>query len=287
MDPILIHRCPGALLDPRALREKAPMHLYDYVPGKSRLVLSVPHAGTWLPDDIASQLREDARDLRDTDWFVPRLYELPEWAEATRLVAAVSRYVVDLNRPASDESLYPGQATTGVCPETHFDGTPVYQAATPLSSAERARRIAIYWQPYHAQLQFALDETIRREGWAVLLDAHSIASRVPRLFEGQLPDLNFGTNHGRSCSPHLQAAIDDFAARLPARGFSSVVNGRFVGGYITRHYGESRAVEAVQLEISQAAYLDETTRRWDPARAVRLQQLLADFATLLNSLGPS
>lgn len=262
------------------------MHLYDYAPGTSPLVLSVPHAGTWLPDDIAAQLREDARDLRDTDWFVPRLYEVPELDGATRLVAAVSRYVVDLNRPASDESLYPGQATTGVCPETHFDGTPVYPSAAGVTPAERARRIAIYWQPYHAQLRAALDETIRRHGFALLLDAHSIASRVPRLFEGQLPDLNFGTNHGRSCSPQMQAALEDFAARLPARGYSSVVNGRFVGGYITRHYGADRPVQAVQLEISQAAYLDEATRRWDPTRAARLQQVLADFASLLNSLGP-
>ena len=263
------------------------MRLFDYRQGHSALILSVPHAGTWIPDDIAPLLREDARCLPDTDWFVPRLYALPGLDDATRIFAQVSRYVVDLNRPPDDASLYPGQATTGVCPETHFDGTPVYREGWTLSSEERARRIAFYWRPYHEKLRVELDRSIRQHGFAVLLDAHSIASRVPRLCSGQLPDLNFGTNQGGSVSPELQAQIEQFAARVATQGFSSVVNGRFVGGYITRHYGNpAQQVQAVQLEISQAAYMDEATRAWDDAKASRLQEVLAEFVAVLREWRP-
>ncbi len=264
------------------------MRLFDYRQGNSPLVLSIPHAGTWIPDDIAPMLREESRGLPDTDWFVPRLYALPALQDATRIIAQVSRYVVDLNRPPSDESLYPGQATTGVCPETHFDGNPVYRQGYSVGSEERERRIGMYWRSYHEQLRAALDRSLQQHGYAVLLDAHSIASRVPRLFDGQLPDLNFGTNQGRSCSPAFEQSIERFAGELPSRSFSSVVNGRFIGGYITRHYGGvSSPVEAVQLEISQAAYMDESNRSWDAARAARLQVVLSEFAKTLGEWRPA
>jgi N-formylglutamate amidohydrolase len=156
----------------------------------------------------------------------------------------------------------------------------VYRREYEVTPDERARRIGLYWQPYHDQLRHALDRAIAEHGFAVLLDAHSIASRVPNLFEGQLPDLNFGTNHGRSGTSKFQRAIEQFAGSVS--GFSAVVNGRFVGGYITRHYGGSdHQVEAVQLEISQAAYLDESTGVWENDRASRLQSVLVEFVKLL------
>ena len=257
------------------------MRLFEFRRGDLPLIVSVPHAGTWVPDSIARNMTEASRGLRDTDWFVPRLYELPGLERATLLTANVSRYVIDLNRPPTDESLYPGQNTTSVCPERHFDGMPIYRDGYTISPEEKARRILDYWRPYHFQLRAALDSTIERFGSVVLLDGHSIASRVPNLFDGQLPDLNFGTNKAQSVSAEFQSLIDQFVAGI--EGYTTAVNGRFVGGYITRHYGaQSPQIEAIQLEISQAAYLEESTGHWDDARAKSLQAVLSKFIAALS-----
>jgi N-formylglutamate deformylase len=172
------------------------------------------------------------------------------------LQANYSRYVIDLNRPSSGESLYPGQTTTGLCPAETFRGEPLYHDGGAPAAADVAERVERYWQPYHRALRAELDRLLALHGQVLLWEAHSIASVLPRLFDGQLPALNIGTFDGKSCAP----AIHDATVGATAAGpFSWVANGRFKGGYITRHYGEpARGVHAVQLEMTQCMYMDET-----------------------------
>lgn len=259
--------------------------IFEFRPGKLPILVSVPHAGTEIPPEIAERLNESARQLPDTDWLVDRLYELPILSEASLIVARTSRYVVDLNRPPSDESLYPGQNTTGLCPLIQFDGTPLYRAGAEPNSSEISSRVRSYWQPYHNQIQEELIRLRSEHRRVLIFDAHSIASQVPRLFPGVLPDFNFGTNHGATCSPSFQQAIERFAGEQLGE-YSHIINGRFVGGYITRTYGQpSVCIEGLQLELSQATHLDEAARTWDSALAARLQSVLSRlFATLLEEL---
>lgn len=253
-----------------------PLPLFSLRSGSIPLIVSIPHAGTDVPDGLRARMTDAALRLPDTDWFVPRLYDVPELTAATLISANVSRYVIDLNRPPTDENLYPGQNTTRLCPETNFDGTPVYRDGKPLSRDEIQARIGEFWQPYHAELRQQLARTRAQFGFATLLDLHSIASRVPNLFEGVLPDLNFGTNHGQSVGPSFQAMIDQAAASQ--REYSAIVNGRFVGGYITRHYGNpDQQVHTLQLELSQATYMDESSALWDSDKVSRIQPVLRQF----------
>ncbi|MFO0262159.1 MAG: N-formylglutamate deformylase [Planctomycetota bacterium] len=256
---------------------------FEFRSGVLPLLVSIPHAGTDLPDGFAERLTDSARRLPDTDWFVDRLYDLPLLGEASMIVARTSRYVVDLNRPPGDESLYPGQSTTGLCPLVQFDGKPIYLPGAEPAAAEIAGRIETYWQPYHQALAKELERLRARQSRVLICDAHSIASEVPRLFPGVLPDFNFGTNHGASCGDSLQRAIARFA-RDECSGYSHVINGRFVGGYITRHYGQpAQGIDGLQLELSQATHLDESGRTWDSALAGRLQAVLSRlFSTLLK-----
>ena len=227
--------------------------LFDLVRGQSRLLISVPHAGTYLPPDIAARLNPLGRAVVDTDWHVDRLYDFAAAAGATVLVATHARTVVDLNRSPQGGALYPGQAETTVCPTESFAGAPLYDA--PPTPAEVAARVERYWQPYHDTLAAELDRLRALHGTAHLLDAHSIRSVIHRLFDGTLPGLNYGTNSGRSADPVLVARA--MAATAPA-GFSQVLDGRFRGGFITRHYGTpGDGVHAVQLELAQTTYMDE------------------------------
>ncbi|MFO0219067.1 MAG: N-formylglutamate amidohydrolase, partial [Planctomycetota bacterium] len=172
---------------------------FEFRSGVLPLLVSIPHAGTDLPDGFAERLTDSARRLPDTDWFVDRLYDLPLLREASMIVARTSRYVVDLNRPPGDESLYPGQSTTGLCPLVQFDGKPIYLPGAEPDAAEIAGRVETYWQPYHTAIANELERLRARHSRVLIFDAHSIASEVPRLFPGVLPDFNFGTNHGASC----------------------------------------------------------------------------------------
>ncbi|MBB1160368.1 N-formylglutamate deformylase [Aquariibacter albus] len=254
--------------------------------GEAPLLISIPHLGTELPEAWTAGFSPEARRLIDTDWHLDRLYDFAAGLGITVLGARISRYVIDLNRPASGESLYPGQTTTGLCPTETFEGVPLYRPGAEPDDAERARRIQACWQPYHAALQDELARLRARHPQVLLWEAHSIASQRPRLFPGRLPDLNFGTNDGKSCAPAL---LDAVLAALPSPGPgtpSHVVNGRFKGGYITRHYGQpSSGVHAIQLEMSQALYVEEVPpfRFHDGARATQalLKGLLgAALATL-------
>jgi N-formylglutamate amidohydrolase len=250
--------------------------IYSLTPGETPLLISVPHAGTAIPQSISDRLVDEARGTPDADWHVDRLYGFARELGAGLLVANYARYVIDLNRPPDDQSLYPGQATTGLCPTEFFDGRPLYRAGQEPDADERAERRANYWQPYHDRLAEALADIRARHGHAILYDAHSIRSVVPRLFDGQLPDLNLGTAKGESCAPGLTQAV---AKAMAAGPFSHVVDGRFVGGYITRHYGRpADGIHALQMELAQRQYMDEEPPfTYRPERAERLQATLRDM----------
>jgi N-formylglutamate deformylase len=248
--------------------------LYEYLAGDAALLISFPHSGTYVPRPLGQRLRSEVRDLPDTDWFVPELYDFHRELGASVLRATHSRYVVDLNRPPDDAPLYPGQRGTTVCPIETFDAEPLYAPGQEPSRAEIGERLRSYWQPYHACLADLTAKLAAEHGYCVLWDAHSILSMVPQLFEGRLPDLNLGTADGRSCSPARAARLTEHLGAQST--FSFVVNGRFKGGYITRRYGNPAArIDAVQLEIAQAAYLAEArTPQFDPERAAPLRSLL-------------
>ena len=239
--------------------------------GELPLVISVPHDGVHIPDDIRAGMTPSGVAVPDTDWHVAELYDFAREFGASMLVANYSRYVVDLNRSADDEVLYPGQVSTGLCPEQTFAGDAIYVDGG-VSDEECADRVERYWRPYHEQLASMLQTARDRHGYALLWDAHSIPSVVPRLFEGELPELNIGTNDGSSCAATRQSNVVEAARSGP---FSVVVNGRFKGGYITRHYGDPGAgIHAVQLEIAQRAYMDEASTVFDAAKAAQLRQTL-------------
>lgn len=241
--------------------------------GTVPLLISLPHDGSDIPDALAARMTPEARCAPDTDWHVSRLYAFARELGASLLVPRHSRYVIDLNRPPDDVSLYPGQNTTGLCPIVRFSGDPVYLPGEAPSPDEIARRIDMYWRPYHTALRDELERLRAAHGRVLLWEGHSIRGECPFLFEGRLPDLNLGTAGGTSCAPATQARLE--AVLAAQTDFDWVANGRFKGGYITRHYGDpANGVEAVQLEISQRIYMDEDSFAWDEARAARTQAVL-------------
>ena len=250
------------------------MNAFTLHRGEAPLLVSLPHDGTEVPEAIAARMAPAARAVPDTDWFVSRLYDFARGLGASVLVPRYSRYVVDLNRPPDDVSLYPGQNTTGLCPAVRFDGEPVYLPGQAPGADEVQSRVETYWRPYHEALAEELARLRDRHGRVLLWEGHSIRGTVPFLFEGRLPDLNLGTAAGASCAPDCQARLEAVLAAQSA--YSWVANGRFKGGYITRHYGQpARGVDAVQLELAQATYMDEDAVCYDEARASALQPLLA------------
>jgi N-formylglutamate deformylase len=237
--------------------------------GTAPLLVSLPHDGSHIPSELAARMAPESRRAPDTDWHVSRLYAFAKAMGASVLVPSHSRYVVDLNRPPDDVSLYPGQNTTGLCPAVRFSGEPVYLEGQQPSQEEIAARVERYWRPYHALLADELARLRAAHGRVLLWEGHSIRAEVPFLFEGTLPDLNVGTSSGASCAPALQARLESV---LSAQSdYSWVANGRFKGGYITRHYGRpAEGVDAVQLELAQKNYMDEDSFEYDEARATRL-----------------
>ena len=263
----------------------------EIVRGDAPLVVSFPHTGTALIPRVSGRLISPWLARKDADWWVERLYDFAPDLGATTVRTAMSRTIIDVNRDPSGASLYPGQATTGLCPTTTFDGEPLYRRAEP-DEAEIARRRVDYFEPYHAALQGEIARLRARHGKVVLYEAHSIRSEIPRLFEGKLPNFNIGTNSNASCDPALTAAVE---AACDASPFSRVTNGRFKGGWTTRRYGRpGDGVHAIQMELACRGYMDEppgllTSRTWPtdysedraaPMRAVLTQVLNAclDFA---------
>ena len=259
------------------------MNFFKFKSGSVPLLVSMPHTGTYVPPELAKRLTPEALALPDTDWHLETLYDFIDDLGASLLVATHSRYVVDLNRPPDDANLYPGQDTTGVVPVDTFHKQPLYLGAPP-DAKEAEGRIEIYWKPYHAKLTEELGRLRDKHGYALLWDAHSIFSVLPRFFPGKLPDLNLGTADGKSCAPGIGESLLKEVTR-----YGAVLNGRFKGGYITRRYGNpAHAVHAIQLEINQRTYLADGSRtEWDDAKAARLSAVLRDACEALVSLGPS
>lgn len=256
--------------------------LYEQRRGSLPILVSFPHSGTFLPAELASRLTSAGRAVPDTDWFVPELYRPAlERLDVSTLVATHSRYVVDLNRPADGSALYPGRIESAVCPTETFDGAALYAAGEEPTPAEIASRIERFWHPYHAALAAERDRILAQHGRCLIWDAHSIRSRSPRLFEGELPELNLGSFSGRSA--HADT-VERVLARLRAqRRFSFVVDGRFKGGHITRHFGNpAQRIDALQLEIAQRAYMSEDDPpRFDATRAAPLTALIEQILTAL------
>ncbi|MDA7084817.1 N-formylglutamate deformylase [Pseudomonas sp. SA3-5] len=223
--------------------------------GRLPLLISMPHPGILLTPVVEAGLVEEAKERPDTDWHIPLLYDFAAELGASTLEACYSRYVIDLNRPEDDAPLY-ASATTGLYPAVLFDGEPLFRAGMQPSAEERARYLEEIWRPYHQTLADELARLKAEFGYALLFDAHSIRSCVPRLFEGLLPDFNLGTNAGASCDPQLSERL--LAVCAKAKDYSHVLNGRFKGGHITRHYGQpEQQVHAVQLELAQCTYMEE------------------------------
>ena len=242
--------------------------------GTSPVILGLPHTGTEVPSDIHARLNDNGRLLADTDWHIHRLYDglLPG---ATTVRATFHRYVIDANRDPSGKSLYPGQNTTGLVPLTDFDDKPIWRLGEEPTEADLATRLAAFHQPYHAALAGEIARVRAEHGVAVLYDCHSIRSHCPFLFEGRLPDFNIGTKDGASCAPE----IEDEARKIcvAAAGYTHVVNGRFKGGWTTRHYGRPRDdVHAIQMELVQATHLETEAPpfAYAPEKAGRLRQHL-------------
>ena len=249
--------------------------------GSSPLVLAQPHSGTWLPDEVHASLNQTGRAVLDTDWRIPELYEglAPD---ASIVCANFSRYVIDANRPPDGASLYPGQNTTGLVPLNTFDDIPIWVVEPDELEIERRR--AAYHAPYHAALAQELERVHAEHGFAILYDCHSIRSHVPYLFEGTLPDLNIGTNSGASCARAIERAVAEECAA--SDDFTSVLNGRFKGGWTTRHYGQPSArIHAIQMEIAQSAYLENEAPPFalSPEKSARLRALLARVLDAIQS----
>jgi formiminoglutamase len=248
--------------------------------GRVPLLISMPHAGLKLTPAVRDGLVDEALSLPDTDWHIPRLYDFAAELGASTLAAEYSRFVIDLNRPADDTPLYAG-ATTGLYPSILFDGVPLFKAGQAPGGEERAMYLEQIWKPYHQKLEQELARLREEFGYALLFDAHSIRGHVPHLFDGRLPDFNLGTFNGASCDTQLANRLDRVCAA--ASQYSHVLNGRFKGGHITRHYGNpANHIHAVQLELAQSTYMDEFAPfhyRPDLAEPTRvvLRELLETF----------
>jgi len=249
-------------------------------PGPAPLVVSLPHTGTDIPPSIEARLRDAWRARKDADWWIDRLHAQAGALGATVVRTALSRTVVDVNRDPSGASLYPGQAITGLCPTDTFDGEPLYAPGQEPDEAEIARRRAAFFEPYHAALRDQLARLRAAHRQVVLYDAHAIRSRIPRLFDGELPHLNIGTNAGAACDPALTRAVE---RACDSEQFAHVTDGRFKGGWITRSHGRpEHNVHAIQMEVACRAHMDEpdqpTSENWppdyDPARAAPLAAVL-------------
>ncbi len=262
------------------------MNVFSVTRGDSAIVLGQPHGGTHVPNEIFARLNKRGQGLDDTDWHINRLYDalLPG---ATVVQSNIHRYVIDANRDPAGVSLYPGQNTTSLCPVTDFEGEAIWQEGQAPSPDEILSRRAAYHAPYHKALAEELERVKSRHGVAVLYDCHSIRSEIPFLFDGLLPVFSIGSNNGETCSAAIERLTSETCTA--AKGFDTVVNGRFKGGLSTRHYGHPETgIHAIQMELAQRAYMDEATPwgyRQDRADLLRivLRQILVGIEELAMS----
>jgi N-formylglutamate deformylase len=245
--------------------------------GTAPVLVSMPHIGTEIPAELRNRYVERALQVEDTDWHLARLYGWVRDMGASMLMPRWSRYVIDLNRPPDDTPMYPGASNTELCPTRFFTGDPLYREGEQPDAGERAQRREMYWQPYHDALASELQRIKAQHGFALLWDAHSIRSRIPWLFEGELPGLNIGTANDGSAHEIISRAVANAARRHPA--YTHVLNGRFKGGYITRHYGRpAQDVHAVQLEMCQKLYMEEAAPfAYDEAKAAAVTPVVREM----------
>ena len=253
----------------------------EIVSGDSQVVLGLPHTGTYVSADIRKKLNDRGKALADTDWNIHKLYDglLPG---VTTVRATFHRYVIDANRDPSGQSLYPGQNTTGLVPLTDFEGEPIW--TQPPSGGEVEHRRETWHAPYHAALKAELARVKAKHGVAILYDCHSIRSRIEYLFDGTLPDFNIGTNNGATCAPVIADAVEQVCRAT--QGYSTIVNGRFKGGWTTRHYGQPETgIHAIQMELAQSTYMEEAAP-WPYLhdRAEALRPHLSDILHRLERL---
>jgi N-formylglutamate deformylase len=262
------------------------MMIYALHRGNSPLFVSLPHVGTELPDDQRWRYVERAFAVEDTDWHLDRLYDFARDLGASLIVPRYNRYLIDLNRPSENTPMYPGLNNTELCPTRFFTGEPLYRDDSAPDPAEIARRVERYWRPYHEALRAELERLRERHGHAILFDGHSIKSELPWLFDGRLPDLNLGTANGASCASSLQSALAGVLAGQSR--FTQVVDGRFKGGYTTRHYGEpDRELHAIQLEMCWRCYLQESApQAWNPERAEGVLPILRELIQTMLAWRP-
>jgi N-formylglutamate deformylase len=255
--------------------------------GDTPLLISLPHVGTVIPADQQYRYVERALQVEDTDWFLDRLYGFASEMGVSVIVPLESRYLVDLNRPSENAPMYPGVNNTELCPTRFFSGEPLYRPGLEPDAAEIERRVAACWRPYHAALGQELARLKSAHGHAVLFDGHSIRSELPWLFEGTLPHMNLGTVDGRSCNPGLRDALANVFAAQDT--YSHVVDGRFKGGHITRHFGRpDDDVHAVQLEMCWRAYMQEApAHAWHALRAAEVTPLLRALVQTLRDWHPA
>ncbi len=252
--------------------------------GSGPLVLGMPHTGTDLPIEVWKSLNEQGKRLVDTDWHIDRLYD--SLSENVTVVRTLNhRYVIDVNRSPFDESLYPGQNTTGLCPTTDFDGNPIYLPGLEPKSEEITARIVKYHMPYHKSLNSEINRIKDLNGYAILYDCHSIRPVIPFLFDGVLPDFSIGTNNGKTCSKLIEQKTVEICQNVPK--LSTVLNGRFKGGWTTRNYGmPNQNIHSIQMELSQSTHLVEKENSWtyDEKKAEILRPYLRDIFQALKKI---
>ena len=260
-----------------------PVHIKK---GNSPVILAMPHTGTYIPTHILAKLNANGRKLTDTDWHVDRLYRglLPN---ASIVRANFHRYVIDANRDPSGQSLYPGQNTTELCPTIDFDNREIYKKGHAPDANEIEMRQLAFHKPYHRAIAAEILRLKQRHKNVVLYDCHSIRSHVPFLFSGQLPDFNIGTNEGTTCAPRLEKLVSDICKN--AQSFTSVTNGRFKGGWTTRHYGKPQVgIHAVQMELAQNLYLEEKPPwKYDPEKAKSTRKVLREVLKSIETFALS
>jgi N-formylglutamate deformylase len=260
------------------------MKSVDVRQGLGPIILGLPHTGTYVPADVAAALNGRGLELADTDWHIEKLYDglLPD---VTTVRANFHRYVIDANRDPQGGSLYPGQNTTGLVPLTDFDGHGIWNTVPNSEEVERRRRL--FHAPYHAALDAEMRRVTALHGIAILYDCHSIRSRIPFLFEGTLPDFNIGTKNGVTCANAIEAVAQDICSK--AKSYTSILNGRFKGGWTTRHYGRPQQNwHAIQMELAQSTYLKAEAAPWayDKSKAETLRPHLQNILARLQKLAP-
>ena len=255
--------------------------------GTTPLVVSLPHVGTEIPDALKHRYDDRALAVEDTDWHLEKLYDFATTFGASVIVPKFSRYVIDLNRPPDNTPMYPGASNTELCPSTFFNGEPLYRDGLKPDTVEVDKRRETYWLPYHDSLCVELKRVREQFGYALLWDGHSIRSEIPWLFDGKLPDLNLGTANGASCDASLRTRLTEFLASNTSN--THTVDGRFKGGYITRHYGRPDAgIHAVQMEMCQSLYMQEVPPfAYDEAKGMQIQPTLEQLLQVMLDWTPT